>query len=69
MPKSGVTPKGYFEYTVFPLEGIWDITEKGKQEGMLDKNELVYTIMIRQPDFVTKEMAEKAIEIVKKKKR
>lgn len=68
MPKSGVTPEGYFEYTVFPLEGIWDMTEKGKQEDTINKNEFVYTIMIRQPDFVTKEIAEKAIEIVKKKK-
>lgn len=68
MPKSGVTPEGYFEYTVFPLEGIWDMSEKGKQEGIFDKNELIYTIMIRQPDFVTKKITEKAIEIVKKKK-
>jgi hypothetical protein len=68
MPKSGVTPEGYFEYTVFPLEGIWDMTKKGKQEVTLDKNELVYTIMIRQPDFVTEEIAMKALEIVKKKK-
>ncbi|WP_160692514.1 GyrI-like domain-containing protein [Clostridium sp. C2-6-12] len=68
MPKSGITPEGYFEYTVFPLEGIWDMSEKGRQEATIDKNEFIYTIMIRQPDFVTKEIAEKAIEIVKKKK-
>lgn len=68
MPKSGVIPEGYFDYTVFPLEGIWDMTENGKHKDIFDKNELVYTIMIRQPDFVTKEIAEKAIEIVKKKK-
>lgn len=68
MPKSGGTPEGYFDYTVFPLEGVWDISEKGKQENNLDKNELIYTIMIRQPDFVTEEIAMKAIEIVKKKK-
>lgn len=68
MPKSGVIPEGYFDYTVFPLEGIWDMTEEGKYKAIFDKNELVYTIMIRQPDFVTKEIAKKAIEIVKKKK-
>lgn len=68
MPKSGATPEGYLDYTVFPLEGIWDMSEKGKQEGIFDKNELLYTIMIRQPEFVTKEMVKKAIEIVKKKK-
>ena len=68
MPKSGATPEGYLDYTVFPLEGIWDMSEKGKQEGIFDKNELLYTIMIRQPEFVTKETVKKAIEIVKKKK-
>lgn len=68
MPKSGITPEGYFDYTVFPLEGVWDISDKGKQKNDIDKNELIYTIMIRQPDFVTKEIAMKAIEIVKKKK-
>ena len=70
MPKNGVTPDGYIDYTVFPLEGVWDISEKGKLklQGTLDKNEFLYNIMIRQPDFVTKEIAEKAIEIVKKKK-
>ncbi len=68
MPKGGITPEGYFDYTVFPLEGVWDISDKGKKENGIDKNELIYTIMIRQPDFVTKEIAMKAIEIVKRKK-
>lgn len=67
MPKNGLTPEGYFDYTVFPLEGVWDIGEKGKLQGTLNKNELMYTIMIRQPDFVTREIAMKAIKIVKKK--
>ena len=68
MIKSGVTPDGYFDYTVFPLEGVWDLSEKGKLQENLDKDELLYTLMIRQPDFITKEIAMKAIEIVKKKK-
>lgn len=68
MPKNGFTPKGYFEYTVYPLEGIWDLTEKGRHLTYLDKNELLYTIMIRQPDFVTDEVVEKAFEIANKKK-
>ncbi len=29
MPKQGYTPDGYFEYTVYPLEGLWDLTERG----------------------------------------
>jgi len=68
MIKNGFTPDGYFDYTVFPLEGVWYLSEKGKLQDTIDKNEFLYTIMIRQPDFITKEIVMKAIEIVKKKK-
>ena len=68
MPKQGYTPEGYFEYTVYPLEGLWDLTEEGKKSGTLNKDELLYTIMIRQPDFVTVDVANKAFETVRKKK-
>lgn len=68
MPKQGYEPDGYYEYTVYPLEGLWDLTEKGKESNTLDKNELLYTIMIRQPNFVTQEVAHKAFENVRKKK-
>ena len=68
MPRNGYTPDGYFEYTVYPLEGIWDLTEKGRKSPTLIKDELLYTIMIRQPDFVTEEVVEKAFEIAGKKK-
>ena len=68
MPKQGYIPEGYFEYTVYPLEGVWDLTVEGRKSDVLDKNELLYTIMIRQPDFVTKEIFHKAFENIKKKK-
>ena len=68
MPKNGITPEGYFEYTVYPLEGIWDLTEQGRSEESLNKDELIYKLMIRQPDFVTEETVKMAMEIVKKKK-
>ena len=68
MPKQGYTPDGYYEYTVYPLEGIWDLTEEGKQSKTLNKDELLYTIMIRQPDFLTQEIVNKAFENVRKKK-
>lgn len=61
MPKNGYTPSGYFEYTVYPLEGVWS-------GDPADKNTLVYTIMIKQPDFVDKNIFEKALEIANKKK-
>jgi hypothetical protein len=67
MPKSGVTPEGFQEYTVYPLEGIWDLSEKGRQSDVLDKDQLVYKIMIRQPDFVTAEIAAAAMEKARKK--
>lgn len=57
-PKKGVEIKGYFEYTVYPLEGFWTLTEEGihlyKGDGVKDiKDHLKYKMMIRQPDFVT----------------
>lgn len=69
MPKSGITPDGYYEYTVYPLEGIWDLTEAGKKLDYLDKNELVYQLMIRQPDFVTEDLFQQTIEHVRMKKK
>ncbi len=68
--KAGFAPKEYFEYTVYPLEGIWDISEKAKQNdsGILDKDTLIFNLMIRQPDFVTNDFAQKIIERTKKKK-
>jgi hypothetical protein len=68
MPKQGYTPEGYFEYTVYPLEGLWDLTEEGRKLDTLNKDELLYTIMIRQPDFVTEEVVARAFEHVRKKK-
>ena len=52
MPKKWITPIGYFDYTVYPLEGIWDLKEESRNDEVFDKNNLVYTIMIRQPEFV-----------------
>lgn len=47
MPKNGYTPDGYFEYTVYPLEGLWDLTEEGRKSETLNKDELLYTIIIK----------------------
>lgn len=52
------------DFTVYPLEGIW----KQKEDTELIKDNLEYTIMIRQPDFITKDMVSTALEKVKKKK-
>lgn len=69
--KSGFSPSNYFEYTVYPLEGVWDISEEAKQKynGELDKNSLIYSLMIRQPEFVTEEFANESLERALAKKK
>ncbi len=53
------------DYSVYPLEGIWN---KASEKESLVKEELQYRIMIRQPDFITIEMFDNALEKVKSKK-
>jgi hypothetical protein len=53
------------DYTVYPLEGVWTTSNK---DNLLDKDCFEYTIMIRQPDFITKEMFEAALISTSKKK-
>ncbi len=69
-PKSGNAPNNYCEYTVYPLEGIWDLKDDAKKSGnhLFDKNDLAFNLMIRQPDFVTSDLAEEIIRITLKKK-
>jgi hypothetical protein len=68
-PKNGYAPDGYYEYTVFPLEGVWDISEEAKKNfSELNKDDFVFDMMIRQPDFVDETYAEKIIQITKKNK-
>ncbi|MFR4767214.1 MAG: GyrI-like domain-containing protein [Paraclostridium sordellii] len=44
-----------------------DLTNKARDYEIFDKNNLVYTIMIRQPEFVDESVFKEAIEILKKK--
>lgn len=56
--------EGIEDFAAYPLEGIWK-----KAEGdRLEKEKLKYTIMIRQPDFVTEDLVKEALEVVKRKK-
>jgi len=68
LPKKNITPAGYSEYSVYPLEGVWDIADEAKKAEKLDKDKLIYTIMIRQPDFATDDIAQTVIENTKSKK-
>lgn len=68
-PKSGLAPSGYEDYCVYPLEGVWDLKAEAKANfTKLDKNDFAYTIMIRQPEFVTPEFAASIIERSAEKK-
>ena len=53
------------DYTVYPLEGIWSMDS---EKEYLVKEELQYRIMIRQPDFISREMFDNSLEAVKSKK-
>lgn len=63
-------PKDYTDWTVYPLEGVWDITEEARKNftGRINKDDLVFDLMIRQPDFVTEHFLNKMLELTKKKK-
>ncbi len=63
--------KDYYDYTVYPLEGVWDINEKAKKEyeGILNKDDLVFKLMIRQPAFITKSIFDKMKIIATAKKK
>lgn len=47
------------DYTVYPLEGVWDLNEEGRKayNGEINKDDLVFTLMIRQPDFLDEKLA------------
>jgi hypothetical protein len=52
------------DFSVYPLEGVWKSADGGK----LIKEALEYTVMIRQPDFITGAMVAAAWEHVTRKK-
>lgn len=65
--KKGIEPEGYFEYAVYPLEGLWTIDEKPIAE-ILNKDALQFKLMIRQPDFVDEDFAALMLKQTKEKK-
>ncbi len=72
MPKKmNIQPNGYYDFTVYPLEGVWDINDKAKANfnGLVNKEDFVYKLMIRQPDFVDEIFFTEMLEIAKEKKR
>jgi len=66
--KGDYIPKGYFDYVVPPLEGLW-WTDKNEIFPIKDKTKFIWISMIRLPEYVTKDVFEWAcIEVNKKKK-
>ena len=55
------------DYGVMPLEGLWWVDDMSKFDPD-DKSEWKWTSMIMQPELVTPDLVEDAIELVKKKK-
>lgn len=54
--------------TLYPLEGVWSLTdsflENMKEGDLFTKDDFKYKIMIRQPDFVSSELAHSNLEAV-----
>lgn len=68
--KSGQAPQGYFEYTVAPLEGLWSMADNEPGVDFARKHRFAWTVMIRQPAFVTEAVFTWAkAELARKKKR
>jgi len=70
--KSSRQPRGYFDYVVPPLEGLWSLDDGGAFTGagaaIHDKSKFVWTSMIRQPEFVTPDVFEIAKKTLNRKK-
>ena len=62
--------KMILEYVVPPLEGFWSVDGdfRGAGAAISDKSKFVWTMVIRQPDFVTADIFEAAKAALTKKK-
>jgi hypothetical protein len=62
--------KSVLEYVVAPLEGFWSVDDDfyGGGAPIVDKNKFTWTALIRQPDFVSREVFEAAKGTLAKKK-
>ena len=57
------------DYSVYPLEGTWSLKSSNQIDSdSFNKNDLQFTLMIRQPDFISKEYAYEIMKQMKNKK-
>ncbi|PIF05443.1 MAG: hypothetical protein CSA36_06825 [Draconibacterium sp.] len=70
LKKSKNPPKDYQDWAVYPLEGVWDIAKDAQQNSdkSINKDDLVFDLMIRQPNFVGEDFFNEMIEITKNRK-
>ena len=68
-PKCGHVMAGYYEYRVPPLEGLWQMEHGLPGVDYQNKAGFEWTSMIRQPEFVNRDVFEWACaEVLRKKK-
>lgn len=62
--------KAFLEYVVPPLEGLWNVSDGFDKDNPIitDKSKLEWIMLIRQPEFVSMEIFEKAKSAFAKKK-
>jgi hypothetical protein len=70
MSKMGTSaPKGYFDYIVPPLEGLWWLeNDVFDMKRLMDKRQFLWLSLIRQPDFVDEDVLGWAKSELHKKK-
>jgi hypothetical protein len=67
-PRAGRAPDGFFEFAVPPLEGLWTFPVDHFDGVHVPKEALIWTSMMRLPEFVTPEVLDWArIEVARKK--
>lgn len=65
--KKPTPPPDYYDYTVYPLEGVWDLVDPTL--GTTNKDNYKFTLMIRQPAFATPALVDGLIQETLKKKK
>ena len=67
-PRAGRAPEGFFEFAVPPLEGLWTFPLEQFDGVHVPKDALIWTSMLRLPEFVTGEVLDWARAEVARKK-
>jgi hypothetical protein len=66
--KGNNIPKGYYDYVVPPLEGLWWV-ENNTSVQPKDKSKYIWISIIRLPEYVTKEVFQWACSEVENRKK